>query len=58
MRVLWRRTRERIEAGGSIADVVQELGPDGPIAVLSDWRWVVTPGTRRVTSLSSGPPTA
>lgn len=44
MRLLPARTRERIEAAGSITDVVRALEPQGCVPGLPDWAWVHTPG--------------
>jgi glyoxylase-like metal-dependent hydrolase (beta-lactamase superfamily II) len=44
MRLLPARTRQRIEAAGSITDVVHPLDPQAGVPGLPDWQWVPTPG--------------
>ena len=44
MRLLPSRTRERLEAAGSITDVVRPLDPQRRVPGMADWEWVPTPG--------------
>lgn len=44
MRLLPARTRVRIEAAGSITDVVHPLDPQAGVPGLPGWEWVPTPG--------------
>ena len=44
MRLIPARTRRRIEASGSITDVVRPLDPEGRVPGLPDWAWVPAPG--------------
>ena len=44
MRLLPSRTRERLEAAGSITDVVRPLDQQRRVPGMADWVWVPTPG--------------
>lgn len=44
MNLLPAKTRERIEAAGSIADVVRPLAPGAPVPELPEWECVSSPG--------------
>lgn len=44
MRALGRRRREEILARGSLAGIIDTLGPRGQVPGLEDWRWIATPG--------------